>query len=422
MLAGRYRLDHQIAVGGMGEVWAATDSVLDRVVAVKLLRSDVQIDNVLQRFRAEARHAASLTHPGIARVYDYGEEVLDAPVAYLVMELVDGRPVPAGTGHPPLPADVVVDLLIQAADALGAAHDHGIVHRDVKPGNLLLATGGVVKVTDFGIAHAIDAPCVTDDGKVAGTARYMSPEQATGSPVAASSDVYSLAVVGYQLLTGAVPFTGAPAAVALAHVRALPPPLPPTVPIGLRSVIERSLAKDPAQRPQDGHALAAELRAVHVAPAADPADGGPASVAGQPDLAAPTRLDVTQVWPRQPELPVAPPAAGALVPARPWRGRRNRRRVGAAAIALVATAVVGLGARAEAGADVNGHMSTVDVLPTTTLPTSTSAAPMATEVAVTTAMATQPAPAPSPVTTAAAAKPHGKGNDKGGNGKGKGGG
>src|SRR3954469_2604157 len=176
-LGARYRLEQRIAVGGMGEVWQASDVLLGRRVAVKVLKPEYAADaHFVERFRNEARHTAALSHPGIANVFDYGEI---GDMAYLVMELVAGEPLSALLAREgPLDAARTLDIVGQAALALQAAHDLGVVHRDVKPGNLLVRPDGVVKVTDFGIARATDAAPLTQTGLLVGTAGYLSPEQA----------------------------------------------------------------------------------------------------------------------------------------------------------------------------------------------------------------------------------------------------
>ena len=263
VLGGRYSLMRRIAVGGMGEIWAAHDMVLRREVAVKILRDElVDSNEFLERFRHEARHTAALTHPGITSVFDYGEEdVGRVRKAFLIMELVDGKPlseVMANAGR--LDTETTLSILRQSAEALHAAHRNGVVHRDVKPGNLIVKSDGSIKLTDFGIARALSAVALTEVGQVIGTAKYMSPEQAQGREATPASDVYSLAVIGHEMLTGRAPFTGAnPAALAMAHVNQLPPPLLPTAPEGLRSLLERSLAKDPADRPHDALEFAREV-------------------------------------------------------------------------------------------------------------------------------------------------------------------
>lgn len=183
LLADRYRLTRRIAVGGMGEVWEAADDRLDRRVAVKVLKAELSGDpEFLHRFRVEARMTASLNHPGIASVHDYGEtaSIADGPedTAYLVMELVEGEPLATIISRGRLTADVTLDLLEQTGNALQAAHERGLVHRDVKPGNIMVTPSGKVKITDFGIAKAVDAAPVTRSGMVMGTAHYIAPEQA----------------------------------------------------------------------------------------------------------------------------------------------------------------------------------------------------------------------------------------------------
>jgi hypothetical protein len=249
-LGDRYVLEERIAVGGMGEVWRGRDAVLGRLVAVKVLREGLGADpEFRRRFHDEARHTAALSHPGIAGVFDYGESADDTP--YLVMELVDGEPLSALLAREgPRSPERTLDIVAQAALALQAAHDAGVVHRDVKPGNLLVRPDGVVKVTDFGIARAVDAAPITATGLVVGTAQYLSPEQAAGKPATPASDVYSLGVVAYECLTGRPPFTGdGPVAVALAHLNQPSPKLPGSVPIPVRDLVDRALEKQPSRRP-----------------------------------------------------------------------------------------------------------------------------------------------------------------------------
>ena len=254
LLAGRYRLTDRIAAGGMGEVWRGEDQLLNRAVAVKLLPTGRAGDeSFLARFRAEARYAASLSHPGIARVYDYGESS-EFGGAYLIMELVRGEPLSAILARAGrLSPDATLDIVSQAARALDAAHQAGIVHRDIKPGNLLIAAGGATKITDFGIATAVRAAQtshLTETGMVMGTAMYVSPEQATGAPVTAASDIYSLGVVAYECLAGQVPFrANEPLAIAYAHKHAPVPPLPPDVPPPVADLVYSMLAKTPDRRP-----------------------------------------------------------------------------------------------------------------------------------------------------------------------------
>lgn len=264
LLAQRYRLGRRIAIGGMGEVWQAADTRLDRQVAVKVLKPELSGDAELrQRFHAEARMAASLNHPGIAAVHDYGEAAGDHG-AYLVMELVAGDPLATILmRHSRLSTERTLDILGQAGGALQAAHERGLVHRDIKPGNILITPDGRVKLTDFGIARAVDAAPVTRNGMVMGTAHYIAPEQAAGDEAGPAGDVYSLGVVGYECLAGRRPFVADNAvAVAMMHIRDRPPPLPGEVPPAVRALIEAALAKDPRQRYGTGGEFAAAVAAI----------------------------------------------------------------------------------------------------------------------------------------------------------------
>jgi tRNA A-37 threonylcarbamoyl transferase component Bud32 len=275
---GRYRLDSRIATGGMGEVWRATDTVLDREVAVKVLKHEYADDPAfVSRFEAEARHAAALHHPNVASVFDFGELPADDgsghPRPFLVMELVPGQPLSALLqGGEPMPPGNAANLVAQAADAIAAAHALDIVHRDVKPANLLVTPDGQVKITDFGIARAADGVALTQTGQIVGTPHYISPEQAEGRPATQASDIYALGVVLYECLAGRRPFAAdTPVTTALAHVREPVPPLPGDIPEHLRSVVATALAKDPADRFASAAALASALRGdvntgPHVAP------------------------------------------------------------------------------------------------------------------------------------------------------------
>lgn len=281
-LGDRYELLTAIATGGMGEVWRAMDTRLQRVVAVKVLRKEFTGDpTFVSRFRTEARNTAALSHLNIAQVYDYGEaQAQGEHVAFLVMELIEGQPVSdlmATQGR--LSPKRTLDLMRQTALGLGAAHQAGVVHRDIKPANLIWRPDGVVKITDFGISRAIDAVPLTGTGMVVGTAQYLSPEQAMGHTVTPSSDVYSLAVVGYEALAGRRPFEGeSSVGVAMAHINTPPPPLPEDIPPIVRQLIGRAMAKDSRQRFADGTQLAAEIGRVQA--------GRPMQAAAAPTVAA----------------------------------------------------------------------------------------------------------------------------------------
>jgi hypothetical protein len=265
-LGDRYELSELIAAGGMGQVWRGRDIALGRPVAVKVLRSEYTGDpTFLARFRAEARLSASLSHPNIARVFDYGEtQAQDGSgetLAYLVMELVDGEALSAVLRREGrLDTTTTLLLLRQAAFALAEAHRCGMVHRDVKPGNMLVCADGTVKITDFGIAWSAASVPLTRTGQVIGTPQYLSPEQAEGSLATPASDVYALGLVGYECLTGHTAFDGDNAVtIALKHLRQEPDPLPQELPAGVRELIGRALAKDPAARIPDGEAFVAAI-------------------------------------------------------------------------------------------------------------------------------------------------------------------
>ncbi|GAB3398276.1 hypothetical protein GCM10027568_35150 [Humibacter soli] len=253
---GRYELQSRIAVGGMGEVWQATDLVIGRQVAIKILKDEYLGDpTFLERFRSEARHAALVNHEGIANVFDYGEE---EGSAYLVMELVPGEALSTILEREhTLSTDKVLDIVAQTAAALHAAHAAGLVHRDIKPGNLLITPDGRVKITDFGIARIADQVPLTATGQVMGTVQYLSPEQASGHPASPTTDIYSLGIVAYECLAGRRPFTGeSQVAIAMAQINEQPPPLPVTVSEPVRNLVYACIAKNPAERPSSAAHLA----------------------------------------------------------------------------------------------------------------------------------------------------------------------
>lgn len=259
---GRYELQSRIAIGGMGEVWEATDHVIGRTVAIKILKDEYMGDpGFLERFRAEARHAALVNHEGIASVFDYGEE---NGSAYLVMELVPGEALSTVLEREgALSADKTLDIVAQTASALQAAHAAGLVHRDIKPGNLLITPDGRVKITDFGIARIADQVPLTATGQVMGTVQYLSPEQASGHPASPATDTYSLGIVAYECLAGKRPFTGeSQVAIAMAQINEQPPPLPPTVPIPVQNLVMAMIAKKPSDRPSSSATVARAAQAL----------------------------------------------------------------------------------------------------------------------------------------------------------------
>ncbi|PRZ12447.1 protein kinase domain-containing protein [Nesterenkonia sandarakina] len=256
LMGERYQLTERIAIGGMGEVWKASDQVLGRTVAIKILKEEYTGDEAfLRRFRAEARHTALLNHPGIADIYDYGEQ---SGSGYLVMELVPGRPLSVLLEtDKTLSWEKTLSIIAQTGRALQVAHDQGLVHRDVKPGNLLITPTRRVKITDFGIARLADQVPLTATGQVMGTVQYLSPEQATGQHATGSSDIYALGIIGYEALVGHRPFTGeSQIAIALKQVNEPPPALPDSVPEGVRALIMSMLEKDPGKRPLTATKLA----------------------------------------------------------------------------------------------------------------------------------------------------------------------
>ncbi|MFI5100375.1 MAG: protein kinase, partial [Actinomycetes bacterium] len=257
----RYEPLRLIARGGMAEVWLARDALLDRNVALKVLFPELSVDrNFVERFRREAQAAANLTHPNIVSVYDWGEA---GNTYFIVMEYVDGRPLSAVLHDDgPMSADRAAGIGADVAAALGFAHRNGVIHRDVKPGNVLITSGDQVKVTDFGIARAADTEDhLTQTGAVMGTATYFSPEQAQGLSVDQRSDVYSLGVVLYEMVAGRPPFAAAsPVAVAYKHVHEEPPlvgQVVPELPAAFEAIVHQAMSKDVTRR----YATAEELRA-----------------------------------------------------------------------------------------------------------------------------------------------------------------
>src|SRR6266545_1245607 len=278
LIGGRYRLIAPLGEGGMATLWRAMDEQLDREVAVKLLRPQFGNDpGFAARFKQEARSAGSLSHPNIVSVYDYGTDA-ETGGQFIVMQLVDGEDLAAILhAHGRLETDDAVRIAIGVASALEAAHRRGIVHRDVKPGNILIDQD--VKVTDFGIARAVSEASMTVTGTTLGSVHYFSPEQARGDEVTGASDVYALGIVLYEMLTGRRPFEGDSAAgVALKRLNEDPPP-PSTyrpVPSGLSAIVMRALQREPRDRFPDAGSFAEALRVWQKDPAAGAAAAAPA--------------------------------------------------------------------------------------------------------------------------------------------------
>ncbi|TDD06958.1 serine/threonine protein kinase [Nonomuraea deserti] len=250
-LNDRYVLTGRLGGGGMGEVWRADDTVLGRAVAVKVLMPALtENPSFTQRFQNEARAMATLRHPGVVDVYDYGvSEVAGRQVSFLVMEYVEGESLDHVLRRGALGPEATMRLVAEVGDALAAAHAQGIVHRDVKPANLMIRPDGSVALTDFGIAHSVSAGHLTATGTMLCSAGYCAPEMATSSDVTPSVDVYALGVVAYECLTGQLPFQGdTPVQIIFKHLNSPVPRLPADVPAGPRQVVERALEKAPEAR------------------------------------------------------------------------------------------------------------------------------------------------------------------------------
>ena len=419
LVADRYRLEEIIATGGMGQVWRAMDETLERAVAVKVLRPDTAgEEGFVERFRAEARHSAGLQHPNIATVHDFGE---GAHSAYLVMELIEGQPLSAIIkDRAPLPPEEVTEILYQAALALQAAHDAGVVHRDVKPANIVVDDEGYARLTDFGISRALAGAQLTQTGEVLGTPHYLAPEQAQGRPAGPASDIYALAVVGYEMITGNRPFAGdSMITTALAHVSQPAPQLPADIPDPLRTTVMAGLAKDPSQRPESAAAFAEALRLPpgtlpeHLAAGAASAV---APVVAGGGLLTPDPAGQTAFMPLQPSTPPIP----AIVPAR--RGEVLRRW--SAPIAALVAAVVLIVVMVVTSSGRDAATAPQRVVPPATASSSagassTTAAEAAAPAATVGASAAPAGATVEPAAAAPAPAPdQGKGSDKGKAGKG----
>ncbi|WP_415644490.1 serine/threonine protein kinase [Stackebrandtia soli] len=343
LIAGRYRLDDRIDGGAMGDVWRGHDTRLNRTVAIKLLRSGLSDDARFRaRFQHEAQAVASLQAPGVVSLYDYGEDsTSEGIVSYLIMELVKGRSLAAildqrGT----LPPADTMRLIAAAGEALHAAHYAGIVHRDVKPGNMLVDADGNVKIVDFGIARARGEAGLTETGMVMGTLSYCSPEQLCDRELTPASDVYSLGIVAYECLSGRVPFTSSnPGAAINGHLHQPPPPLPNHIPPAVRDVVMRALEKDPNRRWRSAAAfaeacLAARSGRTTTMPVAAPTPPPAATrVMGTATPSAPSPPRTTG------HIPVSPPRTQ---PHRAQPQRKEPKKSGAGVAVAVTAVLAGL--------------------------------------------------------------------------------
>ncbi|MDP9494843.1 MAG: serine/threonine protein kinase [Actinomycetota bacterium] len=372
MIANRYQLSEQIGSGGMATVWKATDTLLGRNVAVKRLLPHLAVDpRAAERFRREARSAARLSHPGIVTVFDTGK---DENGPFIILELVEGNTLAAMVAlHGAMRPTDVVTIVSQIAMALDYAHAQGVVHRDVKPANLILDSEGRVRLTDFGIAKTVDDPTtITDGGELVGTFAYIAPEILDGADATPASDVYSLAAVTYEMLAGRAPFSAeTPVALLESVRRSEPKSLIGTAPGEMVAAVSAGMSKDPIRRPHTAGAFASQLTGATLVMASD--------VPTPPvDHLAPT---ITLVGSDEPTLVTSPPPA---VPAEPAPGKPARWPLLAVLVGVIAIAAAAASADRDP-AEANGQEpvplaagTTTTALATTTPPTTSFTVPAAT--------------------------------------------
>ncbi|MCZ2826724.1 MULTISPECIES: protein kinase domain-containing protein [unclassified Modestobacter] len=374
LLGGRYELTSLIATGGMGQVWQARDTVLERDVAVKVLRSEYTGDpTFLARFRAEAQLAARLVHPNIATLFDYGEIPPAGPrdehLAYLVMELVRGESLSTllrRDGR--LSPERTLDVLRQSAAGLAAAHATGVVHRDIKPGNVLIGADGTVKITDFGVAVSGSTVPLTQTGQVIGTPHYLSPEQAQGERATAASDVYALGIVGYECLAGHHAFDAESSVqVALMQIRDDAAPLPDDVPAPVRQLVAAAMVKDPARRFPDAAAFGAAIEDVRAGRPLQLADRTTVLPAAGDAAPSPSTRVMPAVGGAATAAGVGAAGAGAagLGPEREREGRRRRLLLPLLGVLIAAAvAVAGFQLLGDDGTDTSTTTPTTSAEPT----------------------------------------------------------
>jgi len=370
LLAGRYRLEEPVGHGGMAQVYRATDQVLNRTVAVKVMAPHLTRDpTFVRRFEREAQSAAGLSHPGVVAVFDTG---VDDDLHFIVMEFVQGQTLAELLREGPLPPDQALGIAGDVASALAAAHATGLIHRDVKPGNIMVTPAGAAKAMDFGIARAIATDTVTQTSSLLGTAAYLSPEQAAGEPLDARSDLYSLGVVLYEMLTGRPPFIAeSPVAVAYMHISQKPDPPSRAYPaLGPQTdaVVMRALAKAPSDRYATAEELQADLQALATGRAPPPAM--------PTTTTAPIVVEPTAVLPAEAGVLSRPPPRGP----RRTRTTTGRRRAWTALVVLIAvlaaiTVAVAVGL-------LGGEPGKLAVVPSTTLPPATVSSPPPTTAAL----------------------------------------